>query len=511
MNDGNRPRHDGELIRIPRAVLEDRILGAWAGKSYGAAMGEPLEFAFNGRIFLGAVDVQEHALREWLVNEDDLYMNMANLAVVADKGLGASSEDFAIPYREGKFLVWHANGQARQNVLAGIPAELAGHPFYNPHADDIDFQIECDYIGMISPGLPEAAQDLCRRQGRVVNYGDGIYGGMFFTAMYAAAWFETDTRRIVELGRQAIPVDSRYGLLIDDLLACHRDRPDEQVEYRAPIFVIASGYVWSSHLLLLSASSRFPDGLANRSGLVGRYLTGHSFISAFMETDTELYPGMMSHSLVSRNYFRCPSDKPFVRHDLRVWENEYGQRPRLRNDSGSVLLGDELLDDWRSRTRRGIARVRAYYDVHPARDSALTLDQNRHNRYGDPLPRIEHRLDEPTRAREAATKEHILDVFRRLAGGRRILDTQYSTYLDHPCGGCRMGTDPSGSVCDSFGRTHDHENLFVVGASTLPTGGCTNGTLTFSALTLRSAEEIGRDLGWQPAETEPGSVLSGAP
>jgi hypothetical protein len=227
MSNQNGPSDDGQLVRIPRSVLEDRILGAWVGKSYGAAMGEPLEFAFNGRVFLGAVDVQEHALRTWLVNEDDLYMNMANLAVVADKGLDASSEDFAIPYREGKFLVWHANGQARQNVLAGIPAELAGHPFYNPHADDIDFQIECDYIGMISPGLPEAAQDLCRRQGRVVNYGDGIYGGMFFTAMYAAAWFETDPRRIVELGRQAIPADSRYGLLIDHLLACHRDHPDD--------------------------------------------------------------------------------------------------------------------------------------------------------------------------------------------------------------------------------------------------------------------------------------------
>ena len=61
---------------------------------------------------------------------------------------------------------------------------------------------------------------------------------------------------------------------------------------------------------------------------------------------------------------------------------------------------------------------------------------------------------------------------------------------DHPAGGCRMGTDPTSSVCDSFGRTHDHDNLFVVGAPTLPTGGCTNGTLTFAALTLRSATAI---------------------
>jgi quinoprotein glucose dehydrogenase len=45
-------------------------------------------------------------------------------------------------------------------------------------------------------------------------------------------------------------------------------------------------------------------------------------------------------------------------------------------------------------------------------------------------------------------------------------------------------------VTDSFGRTHDHENLFVVGAPTLPTGGCANGTLTFSALTIRAAEHM---------------------
>jgi quinoprotein glucose dehydrogenase len=57
-----------------------------------------------------------------------------------------------------------------------------------------------------------------------------------------------------------------------------------------------------------------------------------------------------------------------------------------------------------------------------------------------------------------------------------------------------MGTNPAESVCDSYGQTHDHPNLFVVGAPTLPTGGCTNGTITFVALTLRSAEKIAQSL-----------------
>jgi quinoprotein glucose dehydrogenase len=110
------------------------------------------------------------------------------------------------------------------------------------------------------------------------------------------------------------------------------------------------------------------------------------------------------------------------------------------------------------------------------------------------MPKIDHRLDQATVAREAATNEHVLGVFQTLAkaGNGRIVHTAEGDYLDHPAGGCRMGTDPATSVCDSYGRTHDHDNLFVVGAPTMPTGGCTNGTLTFVALTLRSAEEIAR-------------------
>ena len=88
------------------------------------------------------------------------------------------------------------------------------------------------------------------------------------------------------------------------------------------LFVVAAGYCWSPHLLLASASSRFPDGLANSSGLVGRYMNGHAFISAQIELDAEIYPGMNDqHSLISRQFFRCATDKPFVRHDLRIWES----------------------------------------------------------------------------------------------------------------------------------------------------------------------------------------------
>ena len=273
----------------------------------------------------------------------------------------------------------------------------------------------------------------------------------------------------------------------------HRDHPADTVEYHAPTFVVASGYTWSPHLLLLSTNSRFPNGLANSSGLVGRYMCGHAFMSAFIEIDARIYPGMNEqHGLISRQFFRSRSGKPFVRHDLRIWESASGHEPRLRSKEGRPLLGDDLLADWRTRAQRGTARVRGYIDVHPDRESSLTLDPDSRNRWGDPLPKIEHRLDDATIARQGATREHMLGIFTGLAkaDNGKILNTSTGNYLDHPAGGCRMGNDPASSVCDSYGRTHDHENLFVVGSPTLPNAGCTNGTLTFVALTLRSAERI---------------------
>ena len=166
----------------------------------------------------------------------------------------------------------------------------------------------------------------------------------------------------------------------------------------------------------------------------------------------------------------------------------------MRDAAGKVLLGDDLMTEWRSRTNRGSARVRAYIDVHPDRDSRLTLDQAIKNRWGDPMPVVAHKIDEASSARQAATLQHMKDLFAEMAKANdgKMGSVSSLGYQDHPSGGCRMGADPSTSVVDPHGRTHDHENLFVVGSPTQPTGGCTNATLTFVALALRSTETIAK-------------------
>jgi glucose dehydrogenase len=275
--------------------------------------------------------------------------------------------------------------------------------------------------------------------------------------------------------------------------AAREDGTDDNVEYRAKTFVLASGYCWSAHLLLLSANSRFPNGLANTSDHVGRYMTGHLAYQTTIDLDLRIYPGMNEqHSLISRQFFRCRTDQPYVRHDYRVWESAGGRGPQLRDGTGKLLLGDDLIADWRTRTTRGTARVRGYYDAHPDRDSRLTLDPNNKNRWGDPLPVIQHKVDAQTEALAASTRAHFEGLFAGLAKANdgRMGRLSGLNYQDHPAGGCRMGDDPSTSVVSSHGRTHDHENLFVVGSPTLPTGGCTNGTLTFVAVALRATEEV---------------------
>jgi quinoprotein glucose dehydrogenase len=202
------------------------------------------------------------------------------------------------------------------------------------------------------------------------------------------------------------------------------------------------------------------------------------------------------HSLVSKQFMRPKAGSPFIRHDLRVWESAVGKAPRLTDDNGALMLGDAILDDWRKRTKTGTARVRAYYDIIPDRASELTLDATRKNEWGDPLPKLAFRDAPESLALREKTEDSIKTLFATMAkaGDGKVIRPSVDNFQDHPAGGCRMGTDPANSVVDSWGRAHDHENLFVVGAPACVTGSCANATLTFCALALRSAHEIERGL-----------------
>jgi len=211
--------------RLSRTALEDKIRGGWAGQMIGVSYGAPTEFRSNGRIIRWHIDWKPEFVTN-SIQQDDLYVEMTFAEVLDKVGLDATTEQFGEMFKDSKYHLWHANAAARYLLNRGIKAPWSGHPKFNAHANDIDFQIESDFIGLMTPGLPQQANLFADRVGRVMNYGDGLYGGLFFAGMYSAAFFESDPRKVVEIGLKSIPAESGYGRIIRDLLDWSATEPD---------------------------------------------------------------------------------------------------------------------------------------------------------------------------------------------------------------------------------------------------------------------------------------------
>ncbi|PYP99518.1 MAG: hypothetical protein DMF82_24645, partial [Acidobacteria bacterium] len=181
---------------------------------------------FKGRTIDGPIAWKPENVAN-AIDQDDLYVEMTFAEVMDRLGLEATTEQYGEMFKDSQYDLWHANAGARRLLNHGIKAPWSGHPKYNAHANDIDFQIESDFIGLMTPGLPQEANKYADRVGRVMNYGDGLYGGMFFGGMYAAAFFESDPRTVVEAGLLSIPAESGYAKVIRDVLAWSAQHPDD--------------------------------------------------------------------------------------------------------------------------------------------------------------------------------------------------------------------------------------------------------------------------------------------
>lgn len=215
-----------EFREITLDELENRVRGGLAGQVVGVTYGAPTEFRWLGKMVEGEISWKPSMVRAAL-NQDDLYVEMTFVEVMDRVGLDATTEQYGDAFRDSKYNLWHANAGARRHLNNGVKAPMSGHPKYNIHANDIDFQIEADFIGLMTPGLPNETIKYCDRVGRVMNYGDGLYGGMFVCGMYSAAFFESDPRKLVEAGVACMPEGSGYRTLIEDVIATYDRYPDD--------------------------------------------------------------------------------------------------------------------------------------------------------------------------------------------------------------------------------------------------------------------------------------------
>lgn len=218
-------------VQMTDAELLDKIKGGWAGQAIGVTYGSETEFLFNGTF------IQDYQPITWYkgyvrdVMEDrpgiydDIYMDLTFVEVFDRLGMDAPVDSFATAFAHADYELWHANQVARYNIVKGV--ENPGHWKNNPHADDIDYQIEADYAGLMSPGMPNTASEISDRIGHIMNYGDGWYGGVYVGAMYSLAFVSDDMEFIVTEALKTIPEQSRFHRCISDVISWHRRYPDD--------------------------------------------------------------------------------------------------------------------------------------------------------------------------------------------------------------------------------------------------------------------------------------------
>ncbi len=223
---------NNEEIVITKSVLKDKIMGGWAGQVIGCTYGGPTEFRFKGTMVPDDHFIQwyDGVIKWWYENApglyDDVYMDLTFVDVFEKEGLDAPVESFAKAFAYAEYNLWHANQAARYNILNGIMPPSSGNWINNPHADDIDFQIEADFAGIMSPGMVNTATGLSDGIGHIMNYGDGWYGGVYVAAMYALAYISNDVEFVVKEGLRAIPENSSFYKLMSDVIHWYEEYPD---------------------------------------------------------------------------------------------------------------------------------------------------------------------------------------------------------------------------------------------------------------------------------------------
>jgi hypothetical protein len=222
----------GDFV-ISKEVLQDKIKGGWAGQTIGVTFGGPTEFRFCGTMIQDYQPIKwydgyvKHTMENNPGLYDDIYMDLTFVDIFEKKGLDAPVKEFADAYANAGYMLWHANQVGRYNILHGIGAPQSGHWLNNPHADCIDYQIESDFAGLMSPGMPNTASAISDKIGHIMNYGDGWYGGVYMGAMYTLAFTSSDIQYVVKEGLKAIPVESRFHKVISDVIRWHGQYPDD--------------------------------------------------------------------------------------------------------------------------------------------------------------------------------------------------------------------------------------------------------------------------------------------
>lgn len=256
----------------------------------------------------------------------------------------------------------------------------------------------------------------------------------------------------------------------------------------ARVVILAGFVIETPRLLLNSATSRFPNGLANSSGWVGKAIMPHSSHDVYgrLPDEVRLYKGTPVLAL-TQHFYETDRDRGFAR---GYTLNAHGARPvgmagaiAAEREDGSFLWGKQLRETMLDYNM--YARVTLVGEVLPHPDNAVTLSGEK-DEYGMPIPKVTFSYQENDRL----LYQHAIGQMKQIVEAMGGTTEHVVSDTAHLMGGCRIGNDPASSVVNEFGQTHDISNLFIAGASTFVTSGASNPTNTVMALAARTADKL---------------------
>jgi choline dehydrogenase-like flavoprotein len=270
------------------------------------------------------------------------------------------------------------------------------------------------------------------------------------------------------------------------------DAAGEEHFQPAELVIVACNGVGTPRLLLNSMSGKFPNGLANSSGLVGKNLMFHPYAQSYGYVDEPL-DGNHGPPLClwSQEFYETDPSRGFVRGYTFQFNRGIPAilEAIVSTDLGRIPFGADHHRAYRGLLNRRIGLSAIIEDL-PEEHNRVTLDPVLKDSNGIPAPRIDYTIGENSRKMIA----HALPIARKIleTAGARNIDTQVPILNGgwHLLGTARMGLDPERSVVNGWGRCHDVKNLFIVDGSIWVTAGGVNPTSTIQALALYIADAI---------------------
>lgn len=291
-----------------------------------------------------------------------------------------------------------------------------------------------------------------------------------------------------------IPVDNK-GRVTG---AIYFDAQKNEIFQKAKAVVLSANGLETPRLLLLSKSERFPDGLANSSGVAGRYLMSGNFAnaSAFFEHPLNEYKGIVSGAAIV-DYVPNDPKRGFYgggRMTARGFEEpiQFGLQAGSHRQSGPAapLWGAAYKKALREEANHKMV-IASFITQLPVETNRVDLDPDVKDAWGLPAMRITSRSHPNDVKCMEFFRQRSMEILQA-AGATSVWAEPVSDARGgaHSRGTCRMGNDPKTSVVDKFNRAHDVPNLFIVDGSSLVTGGRNHPTMTIQALAFRAADHL---------------------